>query len=707
MSREVLVLVLLSVVVLLAASAGADEPLLRLDKSFDVSKTVAIGGAKVSLVPQGEGAVVRVEAPKGTKMIGVTIPAPGGKWDLSPYTQVAADVRNVGASLVKVQCRVANPDANGDLNSIDDLKRLAPGQAGTIKVRVVRKKPDWIKVELSGMNGYPWGTPTAMGKAGRWCIDPANAISLTFSVEKPDADVAFEIAGVRAVGKYAAPTELLKDPGQFFPFINEYGQYIHADWPGKTHGQEDFAKCREAEAKDLAAHPGPTGWDQYGGWKDGPQLKATGWFYVAKHEGKWWLVDPEGKLFFSQGIDCVTAREGTTSLAGRANWFRNLPDANSEFGGFYAAGRGGARSATLAATSTVFDFGRANLLRKYGSDWPELFADISHRRLRSWGINTIGNWSDPNIYSLKRTPYTATLRIGGRALEGSQGYWGKFRDVFDANFAPQVRQGLAAQVAKTVGDPWCLGYFVDNEISWGDDLSLALSTLASPAQQPAKGVFVADLKAKYATIDKLNAAWGTDHASWDALLDANRPPDAKKAHDDLAAFHAKTAETYFKTIRDALKAADANHLYLGCRFAWVNDAAVAAAAKYCDVVSYNLYQRSVEDFRLPVPADVPLIIGEFHFGALDRGMFHPGLVSTEDQAHRGEAYRDYVRSVLHHPQFVGCHWFKYMDEATTGRGDGENYQIGFLDIADTPYTETTDAARQVGSEMYPYRAAAK
>jgi len=38
----------------------------------------------------------------------------------------------------------------------------------------------------------------------------------------------------------------------------------------------------------------------------------------------------------------------------------------------------------------------------------------------------------------------------------------------------------------------------------------------------------------------------------------------------------------------------------------------------------------------------PVIIGEFHFGALDHGMFHPGLKAARDQTHRGELYRAYV-----------------------------------------------------------------
>ena len=49
--------------------------------------------------------------------------------------------------------------------------------------------------------------------------------------------------------------------------------------------------------------------------------------------------------------------------------------------------------------------------------------------------------------------------------------------------------------------------------------------------------------------------------------------------------------------------------------------AVATAVKYCDVVGYNLYRDSVANFRMPVEADKPVIIGEFHFGALDLALF--------------------------------------------------------------------------------------
>jgi hypothetical protein len=201
----------------------------------------------------------------------------------------------------------------------------------------------------------------------------------------------------------------------------------------------------------------------------------------------------------------------------------------------------------------------------------------------------------------------------------------------------------------------------------------------------------------------LNNTWGTSYGSWDALLESRAFPDRSKARDDLIAFGRKTAEIYFRTVRDAIRAIAPNQLYLGCRFAAVNEQAAKAAGQYCDVVSYNLYKRSLAGFKYP-GGDKPLIVGEFHFGALDRGLFHPGLVPVENQKARAEAYRDYVLSALHHPQFVGTHWFQWQDEPTTGRVyDGENYQIGFVDVSDTPYRETIAASRDVGRRLYNER----
>ncbi|MCB1128269.1 MAG: beta-galactosidase, partial [Verrucomicrobiae bacterium] len=477
----------------------------------------------------------------------------------------------------------------------------------------------------------------------------------------------------------------------------------HKDWPGKVHSLAELGERKTTEAKELAGRPGPDGWDQYGGWADGPQLEATGFFRVQKHEGKWWLVDPEGRLFWSHGIDCVRMLD-STFIEEREDWFENFPGDQPGFAEFIVPRARALKGHYAGRSERGFSFAGANLKRKYGEDWKQEAPTVIHQRLRSWGLNTIANWSDEGVRLLRRTPYTDNVSSRGAPdIEGSEGYWGKFPDVFDPAFEEGLRRSMAGRVGRSANDPWCIGYFSDNEMSWGDDLSLSLAALRSPAKQAAKQAFIADLRAKYGEVSRLNAAWGTAHASWEALTASREAPEPARARDDLAAFYTKAAERYFRMVRDAIKAVAPHQLYLGCRFAWVNDRAAQAAGKFCDIVSYNRYERSVADFKYP-GGDKPLIIGEFHFGALDRGMFHTGLVPVANQAARAQAYTDYVQGALRHPQFVGTHWFQYQDEPTTGRVyDEENYQIGFIDIADTPYPETIAASRGIGARLYETR----
>lgn len=501
-----------------------------------------------------------------------------------------------------------------------------------------------------------------------------------------------------------APTAWVTDADPFLPFIDAFGQYKHKRWPGKVESLADLKDRRVREDQELSELPTPAGWNQYGGWEAGPRLKSTGFFRTEKFQDKWWLVDPEGRLFFSHGIDCVRMRD-VTPIDERDDWFEEFPGMRPEFQLFLVQRAFALKGHYAGRSPRSFSFAEANLLRKYGAEWRQTIPEVIHRRLRSWGLNSIGMWSDQGTFLLRRTPYVDSVGSRGvRMIEGSEGYWGKFPDVWDPEFKARLREGMASKADKSAGDPWCIGYFVDNEMSWGDETSLGLAALRSPVGQAAKTVLIKDLTAKYEAIERLNAAWGASHVSWNEMIQSIAAPDLAKARADLTAFYTRTSEAYFRTVREVIKERAPNQLYLGCRFAWVNPLAAAAAAKYCDVVSYNLYRTGVADFQFNGGADVPLIIGEFHFGALDRGMFHTGLVPVRDQAARADAYKSYVEGVLRHPSFVGCHWFQYQDEPTTGRVyDEENYQIGFVDVADTPYRETIDACRKVAAGMYELR----
>ncbi len=678
-----------------ALTAAPEEKLVLFDFETRLSADRLHVAEAQAAVSDGK---LHIETDNEDKITLITLKNAAGKWDLSGYQYVSAEITNTSSIPITVSLSIENADASyvGNIDRSANCNtatlRLRRGQTGTIKVPFHRnpyrdKDPHFI--------GMRAGPPI------EGILDPANVVGLTVSLDIPRQKRSFEVDNIAAGGDYHPPIEPLQKPS-FLPMIDEFGQYIHKDWPGKTHSIEELIARGKEEEKDLAAHPGPDGWDEYGGWQAGPQLEATGFFRVEKYKDKWWLVDPSGRLFWSHGIDSVRMTNDTP-ITDRENYFAWLPEATSPFAQFYGRGFHATQGYYRDKESKTFDFVPANYLRKYGDNWERQAALSAHHRLRSWGMNTIANWSDEKIFLMRKTPYVVAISYGGPKLQGSEGYWGKFPDVFDPNFRAAVRSRLERERDESAGDRWCIGYFVDNELSWDEDTSLAIATLASPAKQPAKRLFIDRLRNKYATIDNLNSAWKAAYASWDALLESDQPPDVKNAEADSKDFYAKLADEYFRICREEVKRVAPNNLYLGCRFSWFNDTAVKASAEYCDVIGFNYYERQASNFSLLGGIDKPVIIGEFHFGALDRGLFHPGLVPAKDQQQRAERYKGYVEGALANPLIVGTHWFEYKDEATAGRFDGENYQVGFLDVCDNPYPETIEACRSVGYQMYERR----
>ena len=499
--------------------------------------------------------------------------------------------------------------------------------------------------------------------------------------------------------------------------IDKYGQYSNADWSGKIRVDADLTKHLDTERADLAAHPGPAGRDEYGGWSNGPKLKSTGFFRTEKVDGKWWLVTPSGHLFFSAGVDAVNDAS-PTFVSGREQLFSWLPSHSDQLSGHF--GKAHAFSHAVNTDGETYDFYRANLERKYGPDFDTTWPDTAISRLKSWGFNTLGNWSNRRLWRLDRIPYTADLSVSGDFHKVSSGanHWGKMPDPFDPKFQRAANSRLKADTAVR-HDPWCLGYFVDNELSWRGfgptgQYALAVGSLDEDTDSsPAKQALISMLKDRYSSVDKLDDAWDAHYTSWS---DLDRPlalgndlTTGQKA--DLAAFVELYAEQYFKVVSHAVKSGDPNHLYLGCRIAILPQERpmpelFEAAAKYCDVISFNYYNDAVstDQFSLFQHLAKPLMIGEFDSVATDHGTFWEGIYNAKTQSGRAAAYKRFVDSVATNSALVGCHWFEYLDQPVTGRiWDGENGGMGFVDVADSPYTELVAAARQENGRIYAIR----
>jgi hypothetical protein len=73
---------------------------------------------------------------------------------------------------------------------------------------------------------------------------------------------------------------------------------------------------------------------------------------------------------------------------------------------------------------------------------------------------------------------------------------------------------------------------------------------------------------------------------------------------------------------------------------------------------------------------------------------------VRDQAARGRAFRVYLENAAAHPACVGAHYFILYDQSALGRFDGENYNIGFLDVCHRPYEPLAQAARASHERLY-------
>lgn len=500
-------------------------------------------------------------------------------------------------------------------------------------------------------------------------------------------------------------------PSSFFPFVDRLGQYKHLDWPNKPTWNVDLTNQLVAESNDLAANPGPTNWCDYGGWSDGPMMATNVFFRVQKYQGQWWLVDPHGHLFWSHGMDGCNDPSEKTGVTGRTNYFEALPASGAllQFlttvsspvtGGYYDG-----------TTPVAMDFLAANAYRKYGPDWTNRTRALTHTRLRSWNLNTIGSWTGSNVYLVstpRRTPYATVLYPASIGLINGDS---RLPDYFNTNaFTTGLTNALDASGARA--DSWCLGFYVNNEMTWTkasfapNDLSRA--TLQAAGTQPAKNVFRDLLKAKYANnLTSLNTAWGVNYTSWADFLNQRTTLPAGSGGDaDLTDFYRAYAGQFFRVARDVIKGHSA-HLFLGSRFAnQPQRLAGEAATNYVDVATFNQYNNRVSIVN-GLEADVPVMVTEYHFCAPDTGLFDGGLNAVTNQAQRASRYTDHFNSAITNSRVVGIHWFSLRDRPASGslegNGTDQNDDKGFLSITDTPYDLMVAAARAVGASMYSVR----
>lgn len=470
-------------------------------------------------------------------------------------------------------------------------------------------------------------------------LDHVEAIG--FSMQLPLAKPVIELRSFR-LSKQDPGSTILEGK----PVVDEFGQWIHAAWPGKISNLDQLRRDWRKEDGSLAA--GGYGYCRFGGYRN-TRARAAGFFRVEQIGGRWWLVDPDGHLFFSTSSNAILSRGDDARIRGREDFFRELPP-SGQVGGFYGW----------------------NLLRRFGASFAADWLDLTFRRMDDWGLNTIGNWSDHRLWEAHRKAYVVGL--GGWGMES--GYLG-LPDVYADDFPAIVDKAAATQCEPRKSDPYLLGYFIANEPPWPGRESLVVDTILerppSAIQKAAK-----------------------------AFLAAGDTPERRRQ------FIEQAFEKFLSVINAAVRRHDPNHLNLGLRFgSHVPSPAMLRATRAFDVYSMNVYAESIDPKALESiyqATERPILVGEFHFGVPGRGLA-AGLVQVADQAERGVAYRYYVERAAAFPALIGTSWFQWIDQPSTGREDGENYNIGLVDVTDRPYPQLIAAIKETHRRLYRVHAA--
>lgn len=477
--------------------------------------------------------------------------------------------------------------------------------------------------------------------------------------------------------------------------VDKFGQLKLKDWPGKIKSEEELKTVLENAKKYAADNQNRGGyfsdWSKYGGWK-GKKYEGTG-FFSTKYDGnRWWLLDPEGHVFFSTGIDCVSPGE-KGRVDGMEKLFDWLPETDSDFKEAWSKNERG----------KYFDFYISNLIRIFGQDWWQEWAKITESRLYNWGINTVGNWSDRKFIHYATMPYVWQLK---NFPETEKKFFRDFPDVFDEEYLKEARK-YASQMEQLKNDKNMIGYFLRNEPHWAfaEGINIAEKLLETEEDFASKDVLIEFLIERYSgNINKFNSVWNLSLDNFNQLKKgikeaASLSCDSEK---DLKEFSRILIDRYVRIPSQEVRKVDPNHLNLGMRYAYITDESLLTGTDCFDVYSINCYQIDPFDSidEVGKMTDKPIIIGEFHFGALDRGLVATGLRGVSSQRERGKAYRYYLERCAMNKYCVGAHYFILNDQGVLGRFDGENYQIGIVDVCHQPYQEMISEIRKTNQDIY-------
>jgi hypothetical protein len=327
-------------------------------------------------------------------------------------------------------------------------------------------------------------------------------------------------------------------------------------------------------------------------------------------------------------------------------------------------------------------------------------------RVRDVGFKGLGAWSHPAFHAFD-VPMTRDLNVWTWMAPDS-------KRLYSPGWRPTAEHAIKVQVEPLRDNRGLVGYFIDNELDWGDGgsgPSFYFDNL--PVADPNRAEVVKIIRSVWSSLDDFNRDWGASLGDW-AELDGwpTLPHEHPRAYGRLfAAWLSHLAEDYFRTTTTIIRQHDPNHLILGVRFKGYAPLEVVRASKdYTDAQSLNYYvsdgRLDMELFRMmhEESGGQPIMIGEYSFHSLDGRSGNRNTVGFAaqvlDQRARADGYRLFTTRLARVPHVIGADWFQWSDEPPSGRSsDGEDVNFGVVDVDDRVYEALADAIRTTTPQL--------
>lgn len=326
-------------------------------------------------------------------------------------------------------------------------------------------------------------------------------------------------------------------------------------------------------------------------------------------------------------------------------------------------------------------------------------------RVRDVGFKALGAWSHPAFHALD-IPMTRDLNLWT---------WIKpeMRRFYSSGWKETAEHAVQVQVTPLRDNVNLVGYFIDNELDWGDGASGPahyFDYLA--ADDPNRLEVIKVIRSVWKDIESFNADWQVSLIDWKELDSWQTLPHEKQQPYGrlFTAWLSHLAEDYFRTTCELIRKHDPNHLILGVRFrGYAPREVVRASRDYTDAQSINYY---VSDGLLDPDmfammyqeSGQPVLITEYSFHALDGRSGNRNTVGFAaqvlDQQARADGYRLYTTRMARVPYVIGCDWFQWSDEPPSGRSnDGEDVNFGIVDVDDHAYDDLAQAVRETTGKL--------